>query len=159
LIGKIVPSILLVIVGCGLLDPEDSTPNPIPDWGSLAMVKFARDLRPVDGALTEVILTRNGATFDATKRDVSSGFGSPVQTTTESIANGMTCDPAFTTAGVMSAARCMVDTRPVDGPLIEIFFTAASAGRYRITIVKTPSGFGGNTTRQETDLGDGFVLQ
>jgi hypothetical protein len=152
---------VVIVAGCGSrpLDAVDDQ-TAMPDWGTnLGKLEFRRDDRPADGPLVEVILTRNErGTYDAVKHTVSSGFGGPVEDKAESIAQGLSCANTLSAEQSFDSARCFVDTRPVDGPLVEIFFTRNSEYRYRIRIVVTPSGFGGDTTPRTTDLGDGFSV-
>jgi hypothetical protein len=148
---------LVVLTACKTGDPLAEGGAGGPQWGVIGEVKFTRDSRPVDGPLVEIILTRTARGYDANKHVLTSGFGSPVQETTELLANDLTCEN-IGRDGVLTSIRCLVDTRPVDGPVIEINFAVQTSGRYNGRMLLTPSGFGGDPTPRLTEFGEGFEL-
>ena len=89
-------------------------------------VLFSVDLRPVDGALTEIILEKNAdGKYDASKHVVivsrSTGISGEKR---ETLATGLACK--FSSASI----SCVVDRRPVDGALQELEIVKRSDAKF-----------------------------
>lgn len=109
-------------------------------------IVFRKDLRPVDGALTELVIAESGAGYDIT---LGQAFYSRPQRkmieTSESIARGLECE--------ISEERvfCSRDDRPSDGTLVEI--TVMQSGNDRYTASKR-TVFNDRRTGQEVEQTD-----
>jgi hypothetical protein len=95
-----------------------------------AKLEFSRDLRPVDGDLKVLTLTKTAeGRYDATLRTAFYDRlnGHPVDKT-ESLGNGLQC--------VQLAANydCKRDLRPVDGDLVELKLTRNADGAFDATL-------------------------
>jgi hypothetical protein len=100
---------------------------------------FSRDLRPVDGALTEITINKNSqGKYDATLTNTYAG-GSGANQETETIATGMDCTFDQKEPGILERAdagpkdyllglTCIVDKRPSDGEKKELTLVKDTTG-------------------------------
>jgi hypothetical protein len=134
-----------------------------PQWGVVTSVTFTRDDRPADGSLVHLILTKNpSGKYDANKRTVISGLAGQSRDTTELLATNLECQNSPSQADSLNSVHCKVDTRPVDGPMIELFFeprrSSQAAATFNARMILTPSGFGGDPKPRTTQFGEGFTV-
>lgn len=140
-------------------------PSPVskaPVWGTAQEVKFARDLRLVDGNLVEITLTKSFRNrYDAFKHVVTSGMDGQIGDTTDTLAQGLTCENGFADeVGTLTSVRCWKDMRPADGALEEVVFVMDDEGKYSATLLVTLARFSGDQVDQPrvTELGKGLIL-
>jgi hypothetical protein len=160
---KIVFSIGLAVTSACTAGTAVELTDGLPQWGVVTSVTFTRDDRPADGSLVQLILTKNPrGKYDANKRTVTASLSGQSQDTTELLATDLECRNSRSQADSLNSVHCSVDTRPVDGPLIELFFeprrTAVAATMFNVRMILTPSGFGGDSTPRTTQFGDGFTV-
>ena len=160
---KIVSRIgLLMLAACTAGTAVELT-DGLPQWGVVSSVTFTRDDRPADGSLVQLILTKNpGGKYDANKRTVTSRLAGQSQDTTELLATNLECQNSRAQADSLNSVHCKVDTRPVDGPMIELFFeprrSVQATATFNARMILTPSGFGGDPTPRTTQFGEGFKV-
>ena len=132
-----------------------------PDWGSVKMVRFFHDDRPVDGNLHEIILTKDAnSKYDVVSRVISSTRGQPTRSHTTEIAKGLFCENAFADEiGRLTNVICIRDQRPVDGPLTKVLFDINSSGNYSSRKVLTTSGQSGPAATKVIELGTDLILE
>lgn len=135
----------------------------LPQWGVVTSVTFTRDDRPADGSLVQLTLTRNpGGKYDANKRTVTSRLAGQTQDTTELLGTNLECQNSRAQADSLNSVYCKVDTRPVDGPMIELFFeprrSSPATATFNARMILTPSGFGGDPTPRTMQFGEGFTV-
>ena len=160
---KIVISIALVALSACTTGTAVELTDGLPQWGVVTSVTFTRDDRPADGSLVQLILTKNPrGKYDANKRTVTSRMAGQSQDTTELLAADLECRNSRSQADSLNSVHCSVDTRPVDGPMIELFFEPRRSGEaatmFNARMILTPSGFGGDPTPRTTQFGDGFTV-
>ncbi len=116
----------------GVRESESSSALPLHDIGQ--GLSFKADLRPADGKLTELRISRTSAgTYDAVLRVLTSGFGSPISESTEDLAQGLACFAAKDRARLITLS-CSRDDRPVDGALKALTLTRDEQGSYRASL-------------------------
>lgn len=89
---------------------------------------FSRDMRPVDGVLTELAFKKSDQNlYTATLRRAASYMDGGESDTTDTLATALEC--------VQTGADffCSRDSRPSDGYLVELTMTKNSSGRYDVT--------------------------
>ena len=116
---------------------------------------FSVDLRPVDGALTEIILEKAlDGKYDAMKRKVfvDRRTGSESDTTTE-IASELTCKVT------QAKISCKVDLRPVDGALKQLTITKRQDLKYDASLnTEFLDRHNGSTVSKTEELATGLSL-
>lgn len=128
---------LAAITACGTAKNDNSQASGFPGFNRAQpvvddLLVFARDDRPVDGALNSVILAKNDdGKYDLSHRHafVSQQTGEASDETTE-LAYGMSCSEKF------GNYTCTVDQRPVDGALSVLEITMDQFG-YNATLTST----------------------
>lgn len=128
---------VMSLAACGTAKNDNSQASGFPGFNTPKAVfedllVFARDARPVDGALDVVTLNKNAeGKFDLTHRHafVSRMTGESSDKTDE-LAYGMSCTELF------GNYTCTVDQRPVDGALNVLSIEQGSFG-YSATLTST----------------------
>jgi len=125
------------------------------DEVQLETLTFARDLRPVDGALTEIFLAETSpGIFDVS---VHTNFFNRIEgkevDENELVASGLPCE-----VGVN--VHCERDMRPVDGALTVLDVDIDQLGRYTATLRTAHfDRIAGEEVRTEAVLGAGLMRQ
>lgn len=106
---------------------------------------YSVDARPVDGNLVELNIANGSVTLKTT----TAGFGFPVETSEEVIAEGLDCKANA------NGLICRKDARPVDGNLVEVIVTKVD-GKFEASLHVVTAGFGAPVSDTTTVIASGL---